>query len=156
MSSIPDQTLNQSATILKTAYPARYYAAYDTHAPQPTIVRGWYDVWGMSDLTHVPPAQDMMPLTEEEWEEHFSQPEGYGIQDGKLIAYTQPPAPPLPLSTQATTALGAVQQHANMVASMGETFGPQMRLYVQKLRAIINGSDTTSTKLPAAPSDPTT
>ncbi|GBQ08738.1 hypothetical protein [Saccharibacter floricola] len=146
---------NTPDNVLK-AYPQRFYASYDTEAPQPTIVRGWYDTWSLASLSHVPPASDMIAITANDWEDetHFRLPTGRGIQDGKIVDYT-PPSPAISLTTQAKNVMQAVQQQASMVSAMGETFGPKMRDYVQALRAIISGSDTTSTALPTAPSDPT-
>lgn len=59
------------------------------------------------------------------------------------------------LKDQALNAMGWVQQQAPVVLAMGETFGPQMRQYVEKLRAILSSPDTTSTELPTPPNDPT-
>lgn len=73
-----------------------------------------------------------------------------------VITGPTPTHAPPPLREQAQAALQTVQQQASMVSAMGETFGPQMRDYVKALRAIISGSDTTSTALPTAPNDPTT
>lgn len=64
--------------------------------------------------------------------------------------FSKPLTPPT-LKDQANTAVQGVQQQANMVTAMGETFGPQMKEYVHKLRAIIDGADTTSTTLPPPP-----
>lgn len=75
------------------------------------------------------------------------------LSDGKIVPYTPPPPP---LKEQATTAMQNVQQQAAMTSAMGEVFGPQMQAYVRALRAIISGTDTTSTTLPTAPADPTT
>lgn len=66
--------------------------------------------------------------------------------------YGKPPS----LKEYAQEAMQNMQQKAAMVTAMGETFGPHTRAYVQSLRAIIDGSDTTSTELPTAPDDVTT
>ena len=75
------------------------------------------------------------------------------LSDGKIMPYTPPPPP---LKQQARQAFQQVQQQAAMTSAMGETFGPGMQAYVRTLRAIISGTDTTSTTLPTAPADPTT
>lgn len=76
------------------------------------------------------------------------------LKDGKIVAYT-PPSYVTPLSMQAQNALQTVQQKAAMVAAMGETFGPNMRNYVQILQSIANGSETTRNDLPLPPEEPT-
>lgn len=74
--------------------------------------------------------------------------------EGQIVPCPQPVYVP-PLKEQATTAMQQVQQQAAMTSAMGETFGPTMKTYVHALRAILDGTDTTSTTLPTAPADPT-
>lgn len=98
-------------------------------------------------------------MTQEEWDSlRFNQNGcggGLAYDDGKVVPYA-PPTPVIPLKEQASAAMQQVQQQAAMTTAMGGTFGPQMQAYVRALRAILNGTDTTSTTLPAAPSDPAT
>lgn len=60
------------------------------------------------------------------------------------------------LKEQAQTELQTIMNQAPSLTVMGEVFGPNTRECVQKLRTIANGTDTTSTELPAVPSDLTT
>lgn len=60
------------------------------------------------------------------------------------------------LKEQAQTALQTIMNQAPSLTVMGEVFGPNTRACVQKLRAIANGTDTTSAELPTVPSDLTT
>lgn len=137
-------------------YPNRYYAHYDPTTQQPAPVIGWYDMWGYSSLDEMPPLSELLPLSADFWQKHITEPQtSQAVQDGTIVAYTPPPYVP-PLKDQANAAMQHVQQQASMVSAMGETFGPSMRDYVKALRAIINGTDTTSTALPTAPDDPTT
>ena len=140
-------------TDIKINYPEQYYASYDTTATQPTIVTGWYDTWSMSDVSNVPKASDMIAMTETEWNDTtFRMPVGKGVKDGAIVDYT-PPVVPVPLVTQAQNAMSWVNQQASMATAMGETFTSDMKAYVTALRAIIAGTDTTSTVLPTQPTD---
>ncbi|MGY6769524.1 hypothetical protein [Komagataeibacter sp. NFXK3] len=139
-----------SADIQKN-YPARYYAAYDATAAQPTPVTGWYDVWSMNDVTAVPAASAMIALTEAQWAARL--PTGQGVQAGAIVSYT-PPAVVVPLKTQAQNALTAAASSTWQAYGMyGETTPADVVTYLKALQAIANGTDTTSTALPAAPAD---
>lgn len=133
---------------VKDLYPARYYAGYDTTAPQPTPVTAWYDTWEMSSLSAVPPASNLMPISAEDWQNttNFRKPTGKAVQNGSIVDYTPPPAP---LSTQAYYAL---QQAATTswaeYGMFGETPPAAWQTYLSTLRAISNGTDTLSTQLP--------
>lgn len=145
--------MNTEATLspVQQAYPDRYYAQYDPKATQPAPVLGWYNMWEFSDLDGLPPLSQLLPLSETFWAEHIASAQtSRAVQDGKIVTYTPPPPP---LKERAQTAMQTVQQQASMASAMGETFGPQMQAYVKQLRAIISGSDTTSTELPQAPDE---
>ena len=60
---------------------------------------------------------------------------------------------PVSLKTQATTAQAWIQQQASLASAMGEVFTADMKAYVKAIAAIANGTDTTSTALPAQPTD---
>ncbi|GBQ07986.1 hypothetical protein [Saccharibacter floricola] len=124
---------------------ARYFVRVD---PQTGIVQNFYIIADGSPVED----PDFHAITLEEYKT-FSAKKGAKWDNGTLSDYTPPPPP---LRPQAQNALQAVQQKANMAAVMGEVFGPNMRAYVQALRAIADGSDTTSTQLPTAPDDVTT
>ena len=57
------------------------------------------------------------------------------------------------LKAQATTTQAWIQQQASLAAAMGEVFTADMKAYVKAIAAIANGTDTTSTVLPAQPTD---
>lgn len=138
---------------VKTAYPARYYASYDTTAPQPTPVTGWYDTWDMSSVSNVPAATDMIPISETDWnnDDTFRLPVGRGVLNGKIIDYTPPPTP-VPLKTQAQSALATARQTVwDEYGSINEATPDVWVTYLKALMAIANGTDTTSTTLPTAP-----
>ncbi|MCP1246162.1 hypothetical protein NKW54_09435 [Acetobacter cerevisiae] len=140
-------------TDAKTAYPDRYYAAYDTTAPQPTPVIGWYDTGSMSSLAAVPPAASLIPVSAADWANttSFRLPSGRGVLNGKIIDYTDP-VPPVHLATQAQNAL--VVAHQTVWGNYGALNEPTPEAwvtYLKALRAIAEGQDTTSTTLPEAP-----
>ncbi|MCT6819490.1 MAG: hypothetical protein M3009_03325 [Bombella apis] len=69
----------------------------------------------------------------------------------KIIPYT-PPEPVIPLTVQAQNALSAARQTVyNEYASLNEPTPEEWVSYMKQLISISNGTDTTSTKLPAAP-----
>ncbi|MBS1082466.1 hypothetical protein [Gluconobacter kondonii] len=129
-------------------YPSRFYATYDTTAAQPTGITGWFDTWTLSTTKNLPAASDMLALTQDQWNDRATGPQG--VKDDDLVDYT-PPAPVVPLETQAQTELAWIASQASMAAAMGETFTDNMKAYVKAIQAIANGTDTTSTALPARP-----
>lgn len=140
-------------TDIKTAYPDRYYAAYDTTAPQPTPVTGWYDTGTMSSLAAVPPAASLIPVSPEDWANttSFRLPSGRGVLNGKIIEYTAP-VQPEPLATQAQTALAAARQTVwGNYGALNEPTPEAWVAYLKALRALAEGQDTTSLTLPEAP-----
>ena len=140
-------------TDVKTAYPDRYYASYDTTATQPTQVTGWYDTWDMSSVSNVPEAANMIPISESDWNntDTFRLPIGRGVLNGKIITYTPPPAP-IPLTTQAQSALAIARQTVwDEYGSINEKTPDAWVTYLKALMAIANGTDTMSTTLPTAP-----
>lgn len=140
-------------TDAKTAYPDRYYAAYDTTAPQPTSVTGWYDTGSMSSLAAVPPAASLIPVSAADWANttSFRLPSGRGVLNGKIIDYTAPVLP-VPLATQAQNALVEARQTVwGNYGALNEPTPEAWVTYLKALRAIAEGEDTTSTTLPEAP-----
>ena len=101
---------------------------------------------------YTPPGSTAVRLdvTDEEWNTRPTV--NPVLSSGKII---QGPTPAIPLKEQAAAAMQKVQQQAAMTSAMGETFGPEMQDHVRALRAILDGTDTTSTTLPTAPADPT-
>lgn len=135
-------------------------------AGNPAQIVGWNAVSHPADST-VPEFSPgdgyathlMEDMTQEKWDDLRFNQNGCGgrlaYDDGKIVPYTPPIHAPS-LTNQAITAMEKVQQQAAMSFAMGQSFGSQMKSYVQALQAIINGSDTTSTTLPTAPADSTT
>jgi len=128
----------------KTDYPARYYVQYDATG----YITHWFDTWAMGSLDGVPPAASMLAVTEAQWTDpavHVAL--GVGVKNGAIVAMTYR----VPLATQAQAELSWVNQQASLASSMGETFTNAMRAYVKAVQAIANGTDATSTALPARP-----
>lgn len=140
-------------TDVKTAYPDRYYASYDTTATQPTPVTGWYDTWSMTSVANVPAASGMIAVSETDWNNTttFRLPTGRGVQSGAIIDYT-PAAVAIPLATQAESALATARTYvANNYTILNESTPTDWVTYLKALMAIANGTDTTSTALPESP-----
>lgn len=75
--------------------------------------------------------------------------QSWAISNGALVAATPPT---LTLAQQAATALAAAQKTTwNEFGSMGSAIPAAWSAYQTALRAIVSGTDTTSTALPAAP-----
>ena len=132
----------------KTDYPARYYARYDTSAPQPSGVTGWFDTWSLSSTQILPEAAAMLPLTPAQWDARMTGPQGG--ENGTLVAYT-PPAPVISMKEQAASELSWIAAQASLATAMGETFTDSMRVYVKTIQTIASGTDTASASLPARP-----
>lgn len=95
----------------------------------------------------------MAGMTDAQWpplQQDYS-PKGLAGGTNKIIPYT-PPEPVIPLTVQAQSALSAARQTVyNEYASLNEPTPQPWVDYMKILIAIANGTDTTSTKLPAAP-----
>lgn len=131
-------------------YPDRYYVLYDVKAQQPTIVLGWRDTWGDGGFTGLPAASDMLPVEKVDWlNPLFRTPTGKGVEGQKVIDYV----PPVPLSTQAEIALAGVSSKTwATFGSLGLSVSQAWVDYQKALKAIVDGTDTTSQTLPTAPS----
>lgn len=123
-----------------------YYVTID---PETRIVQCAYQLFSR------PTAENFVEITKDDFENFKTMPGAKVDEKGILTPY-QPPVTPESMKTQASAAMMGVQSQAAMTTAMGQVFGPNMRAYVQKLRDIINGTDTTSTTLPTVPADPTT
>lgn len=134
----------------QSAYPDRYYVSYDRSAQQPTPPTGWFDMALYQTVAGFPAADAMLPLTEEQW---LNTPRfNIAISDGKLITYTPPPIV-IPLKDQAAMVLKTQQAYVMQTyAIYGDDTPPKWITYLKALRAIANGTDTTSTALPSVPS----
>lgn len=146
----------------KLLYPDRYYASYDTSATQPTMVTGWYDTWRLQALSYagqdgetvsVPSAEDMVAIASADWNNRatFRLPVGRGVKDGAVVDYV-PPAPAVPLATQAARALSDGRAYVNANYTILNKPTPNAWVaYLTDLAAIADGADLTSTALPGSP-----
>jgi hypothetical protein len=61
-----------------------YYAQYDSSAPQPTPVLGWYDT-SLFSYRNLPAEADLLELDEIQWKAHFENPSGWAFNDGIIV-----------------------------------------------------------------------
>ncbi|MBO1359525.1 hypothetical protein J2D73_06900 [Acetobacter sacchari] len=135
----------------RTVYPNRSYASCDMSAAQPAPVTGWWAAWGMSDPAVAPPVADLVPLTADQWDGRLTG--GWGVQGGALVAMTEEQlADAVPLAVRAGFALTAAQYVVwAEYGSLGDAAPGAWISYQKALKAIVDGTDTTSTILPTAP-----
>ena len=135
---------------LINGYSNRYYALYDTAAQQPTPITGWIDVALFSEKPDwLPEESDLLALTDNEWSARQSG--GKGVNSGKIVSYAAS-TPVTPLKTQASIALTSARSYVyNNYGILNEDTPEDWVAYIKELMAIANGSDTTSTDLPTAP-----
>lgn len=129
-------------------YPDRFYC-------DRTVNCGVYDMWGFSSPPAGPVLADLYSITADEYADRQTNPRAqfYDTTTGKLADYIVPVVP-VPLKDQASAEnTGWIQSQINDAAAMGETFTDAMKAYVKAVRAIASGADTTSTALPARPTD---
>lgn len=71
-------------TDVKQSYPARYYVRYEADTG---AITGWFDTWSLSDVSFLPAAADMIPVTEAQWadDKTFRLPTGRMVQNGVIV-----------------------------------------------------------------------
>jgi len=123
------------------------YAYYDASVAAPSPVLGWYDTDALS-YPNLPAATDLLELTDAQWDARMPGP--FAVQNGALVAYT-PPAPVVPLTTQAQQAFEAAAATCFRTYTMlGVAIPDTWITYNKALAGIIDGSSTATT-LPTAP-----
>jgi hypothetical protein len=121
-------------------------------------VIGWYDTAALA-YPNLPPTANLLVLTAPQWTARLTG--CWAVSGGALVAYT-PPAVPVPLAKQALTALTdsdtTMHRISEAVALGLNTWaGADVVAWVnyrRALRAIGNGTATTSTALPTKPAFP--
>lgn len=136
----------------KDNYSNRYYAYGNTDSiinGYPVV--GWVDVTLYTDKPDwLPDATDMIALTDEQW--NVRKFVNQVIKDGQIVTETLP-APVITLAEQATSALSTARTYVyNNYGILNEATPDEWVTYLKALMAIANGTDTTSTALPTAPS----
>lgn len=140
---------NTSSDWWAASYPARYYAYSNTSTTlggHPTV--GWIDVSMFSAApSWLPAASDMIALTQAEWDARALV--NQIVVNGAVTTYT---APAPTLAEQAAPAISAARSYIyNNYGMLNEATPDAWVTYLKALMAIANGTDTTSTALPAAP-----
>lgn len=71
------------------------YAYFDSNAPSPQPVLGWFDT-DLLNYTNLPSAENLLELTNDEWNGRLAaNPSGWAVADGALVV-APPPTPPPP------------------------------------------------------------
>ena len=133
---------------MQAKYPAQYYASLDKPC-------AWYNMWVYSSADNLPDTSNLYAMTADEWAYKGGDngTRSMAVIDGKLQDYAQP-APVVPLQTQAATLLKSQQAYVMQnYAIYGDDTPAEWLTYLKALRAIANGTDTTSTTLPTQPTD---
>ena len=81
------------------------YACFDSAAPAPSPVLGWYDTDRVR-YAKLPAAVDLLVLTYEQWLNRLGNPSGWAVSNGALVAHT-PTVATATLAQQARAALAA-------------------------------------------------
>ncbi len=126
---------------------SRYYAKID---PETKQIVGWYDRYNYSGDPIDPSV--LVPLSDAAWAQHVSGPQPLmAWHAGEIIPYIPPPKP---LKFQAETAIQETRVTIyNNYGMLGEPTPAAWVEYLRALLAIANGTDTTSTTLPTAPTN---
>lgn len=74
------------------------YAQFDPAAAAPAPVVGWWDNDSFPHLA-LPPAADLLALTEVQWEAHFAG--NWAVSGGALVPCAPPTPTPLPVAAPA-------------------------------------------------------
>ena len=134
----------------------KYYAVIKAGADltKPCLVMGWVAQDGTSTPYQAAPGFEAVPLeiSDEDWAMRTQGPQNpTQINQGKLEPYVTPGPS---LKEQATNALQQARMTVyNEFGIFGEPTPANWIVYLKALMTISNGTDTTSTALPAAPSD---
>ena len=81
------------------------FAQYNPTAPAPSPVVGWYDTSAFTYAV-LPPENNLLVLTETQWDDHFANPNAWAVSNGALVSYT-PPVPQPTIAQQAQALLNA-------------------------------------------------
>ena len=147
MSTETITTATAAAPWWNAAYPAQYYAVKTGETLGGYPLMGWVDVsLFQSAPDWLPAASAMIALTTKQWSARASD---QILVNGAIEQYT-PPA--ITLTAQAATALSAARTTVyNNYGILNEATPGVWVTYLKALMAIANGTDTTSTALPRAP-----
>lgn len=78
------------------------FAQYNPAVSAPSPVIGWYDT-GELTYANLPPSSDLLAVTDAQWSGRLTNPSGWAVSAGELVAYT-PPVITLTLAQQAAAA----------------------------------------------------
>lgn len=95
------------------------YAQFDSTAPQPAQVTGWYDTAFVS-YPNLPSSNNLLVVTSAQWAAHMANPSGWAVQDGALVAYT----PPVVIPTAAQVAQTAFNNAVSAGVTINSTGSP--------------------------------
>ncbi|MCP1240890.1 hypothetical protein NKW44_14605 [Acetobacter lovaniensis] len=112
-------------------------------------------MWIFSSTDGLPAASTLFAMTADQWAAKGGNTgtKSMAVENGQLVDYT-PPVVPIPLATQASTALASARTYIyNNYGILNEVTPDAWVTYIKALMAISDGTDTTSTVLPTQPTD---
>ena len=113
-----------------------YLAQYDPATPAPAKVIGWYNT-SKRIYPNLPPATNLLEISEVEWDGHYANPNGWAVSAGALVQYTPPP-PVLTLAQQAANAaISGITITLSGTMTLAATRFPTDAATQRKLAAVI-------------------
>lgn len=107
------------------------YAQFDSTQPAPQKVIGWYDTELVS-YPNLPDEDDLLVLTDQQWDGRMTDPSGWAVNDGTLVDYVPPPPPPPTLEQQAATMIaGPVPLQSTGTPSLNATYATDVTTQTQ-------------------------
>jgi hypothetical protein len=133
------------------------YAYYDSTVAALSPVLAWYDTDNFK-YSSLPAVADLLEISETQWDARLTNPSGWAVSAGALVAYT-PPAPTAAqlfatLQLQAQMSLTDSDKTILRCYENAVIVPSDWAAYRADLRAIVNGSNSTATVLPTMPAYP--
>lgn len=109
-----------------------YLATFDSGAPDPKPVTGWYDL-GFATYSNMPAAANLIPVTPEQWAARMASPGAWAVTGGVLAPYTAPVVPPTLAQRAAAMLAGGVTITSASTPALNGTYScdPDTQSHIQ-------------------------